>query len=65
MHKMWHAAAMADEPEKQIDKFQELARKLDCDEDEAKFEAQVRGIAKRRVKPGEPGSPEVPKDDGD
>ncbi len=30
---------------KQIDKFRDLARQLECDEDEARFEDQVRKIA--------------------
>lgn len=29
----------------QIDKFRDLARQLECDEDEARFEEQVRKIA--------------------
>lgn len=33
----------ADQP--QLDKFRELARQLECDEDEARFEDQVRKIA--------------------
>ena len=33
----------ADQP--QLDKFQDLARQLECDEDEARFEDQVRKIA--------------------
>lgn len=33
----------ADQP--QLDKFRDLARQLECDEDEARFEDQVRKIA--------------------
>lgn len=33
----------SDQP--QADKFRDLARKLECDEDEAKFEDQVRWVA--------------------
>lgn len=36
---------MSDEKPAQADKFKELARKLECDEDEARFEDQVRKIA--------------------
>lgn len=36
----------------QIDRFKELARELGCDEDEAKFEAALKKLAK---------SPELPK----
>lgn len=32
-------------PKAQPDKFRDLARKLECDEDEAKFEDQVKRIA--------------------
>lgn len=30
----------------QIDKFKELARELECDEDEAAFEGKLRKVAK-------------------
>ncbi len=30
----------------QTDKFRELARELECDEDEARFEATVKKVAK-------------------
>jgi len=36
---------MTDEPQPQPDKFRDLARQLECDEDEATFEDQVRKIA--------------------
>lgn len=40
---------MTDAPKpSQSDKFQDLARQLECDEDEAKFEGQVRRIAQGR-----------------
>lgn len=29
----------------QLDKFRDLARQLDCDEDESRFEDQVRKVA--------------------
>ncbi|GGL16680.1 hypothetical protein GCM10010983_12500 [Caulobacter rhizosphaerae] len=37
---------MTDEPKPQPEKFRDLARQLECDEDEATFEDQVRRIAK-------------------
>jgi len=41
---------MADAPEKsQSDKFRDLARDLECDEDEAAFEEKVRKIANSSV----------------
>ncbi len=42
---------MDDEP--QIDRFQELARELEC-QDEAAFEEQVRRVAKVAPPPSEP-----------
>lgn len=36
---------MTDEPKAQPDKFRDLARQLECDEDEANFEEQVKRIA--------------------
>lgn len=33
-------------PKPQADKFRELARELECDEDEAAFEEKVRRVAK-------------------
>jgi hypothetical protein len=38
---------MSDDPKPQADKFRELARELECDEDEAAFEDTVRRVAKR------------------
>lgn len=35
-------------PKPQLDKFQELARELECDEDEAKFEETVKKVAKAK-----------------
>lgn len=48
---------MSDEREKpQIDKFRDLARELEADEDEAKFEDAVRKIAPKAPLPkGEDG----------
>lgn len=45
---------MADEaPKPQLDKFRDLARELEADEDEAKFEETVRKVAN-------PKPPQVP-----
>ena len=35
-----------DRPKPQVDKFRELARELECDEDEAAFKAKLVKIAK-------------------
>lgn len=43
---------MADEPKPQVDKFRDLARELEADEDEARFEATVKKVAK--APPAEP-----------
>lgn len=40
----------------QADKFRDLARKLECDEDEAAFEDKVRKVAKKK-EPDDQGSP--------
>ena len=40
-----------DHDKSQADKFRALARKLDCDEDEVRFEDQVRRIAKEGREP--------------
>lgn len=42
------------DPRPQPDKFRDLARQLECDEDEAKFEATVKRVAKAPPKPEEP-----------
>lgn len=34
------------DPKTQADKFADLARELECDEDEARFEEQVKRVAK-------------------
>jgi hypothetical protein len=36
---------MTDAPKPQADKFRDLARELECDEDEAAFEHKVRKVA--------------------
>ena len=40
---------MTEAPKPQPDKFRDLARKLECDEDEAAFEEKVRKIANSSV----------------
>lgn len=41
-------------PKPQPDKFRDLARELDCDEDEAAFEDKVRRVATApKAEPGE------------
>jgi hypothetical protein len=35
---------VTDDPKPQPDKFRDAARELECDEDEAKFEGQVKKI---------------------
>ena len=42
------------EPPSQADKFRELARELDCDEGEARFEEAVKRVAKAPLKRPEP-----------
>jgi len=37
---------MAEEPKPQVDKFRDLARELEADEDEARFEETVKKVAK-------------------
>ena len=48
---------MADAPKPQIDKFRDLARELETDDDEARFDERLRKIASaprvpKRSKPG-------------
>ncbi len=38
----------------QVDKFRELARELECDEDEKRFEETVKRIAKAPLEPKAP-----------
>lgn len=38
---------MTDDPKSQLDKFKDLARELEADEDEARFEDAVRKIASK------------------
>ena len=41
---------MSDTKKSQIERFQEAARKLGCDEDEAAFDAKLAAIARQRPK---------------
>ena len=45
---------MITKPETQPDKFAELARALECDEDEAAFGAKLREVAKHKSTPEKP-----------
>ena len=45
---------MTVETETQPDKFVELARALECDEDEAAFGAKLREVAKHKSTPEKP-----------
>lgn len=40
-----------DDPTPQTDKFRDLARELECDEDEAAFDEKVRKVAKAAPEP--------------
>jgi hypothetical protein len=53
-----HAESLADNVRSQLDKFRDLARELECDEDEAKFEGQVRQVAKATQTNGPPDASE-------
>lgn len=49
--------SVSENPKPQLDKFRELARELECDEDEARFEETVRKIApKERSEPDQQSS---------
>jgi hypothetical protein len=43
-----------DDKQTQREKFEEAARKLDCDEDEARWDERLKKVAKQKV-PGKPG----------
>lgn len=51
----------AEAPKPQIDKFRELARELECDEDEAAFDERVKKLVKAKPKP-KPKAPDKPAD---
>jgi hypothetical protein len=40
----------------QIDKFRELARELECDDDEAAFDERLKRLAQKRPEPEKPPS---------
>jgi hypothetical protein len=54
---------MADDPKPQLDKFKDLARELEADEDEKAFEDQVRRISKKPPEAGSPDPQEPPAPD--
>ncbi|MCP5340883.1 MAG: hypothetical protein H6901_01540 [Rhodobacteraceae bacterium] len=43
---------MTDKP--QVDKFKEIARALECDDDEAHFDAKLKKVAKVKLKDEKP-----------
>ena len=43
---------MTDKP--QVDKFKEIARALECDDDEAHFDAKLKKVAKVKLKDAKP-----------
>jgi hypothetical protein len=47
---------MLGSPNPQVNKFRELALELECDDDEARFDEQVRNLAKapRQLQPKRP-----------
>ena len=49
-----NVGGMSEPPTPQPDKFRDLARQLECDEEEATFEDQVRRIAKSPKPEGKP-----------
>lgn len=48
---------MASDPKPQPDKFRDLARELECDEDEARFEEKVRRVAQPAPEEGKKKAP--------
>jgi len=42
---------MADEPKTQAEKFADLARELECDDDEEAFDERLKKLAKAPAKP--------------
>lgn len=45
------------DPRTQLDKFKDLARELECDEDEKAFEDKVKKVAKTPTRPADKKSP--------
>lgn len=45
---------MSDKPKTQSDKFKELARELEADEDEARWDERLKKVAKANPPPGKP-----------
>ena len=49
---------MSEDPRHQADKFRDLARELECDEDEEAFKAKLRQVAKAPRQPAPKEKPE-------
>lgn len=47
---------MPDDPKPQADKFRDLARELECDEDEAAFDERLKKLATSKPPPKESAS---------
>lgn len=45
---------MTPAPQSQIDKFKDAARDLECDEDEARWDATLKKVAKQKPAPDKP-----------
>lgn len=45
---------MPDTKQEQLDKFKQAARDLDCDEDEARWDATLKKVAKQKPAPEKP-----------
>ena len=45
---------MSEDHEPELDKFKALARELECDDDEAGFDARLKKLANARQKPSDP-----------
>ena len=46
--------AMSDNPEAQLDKFKALARELEADEDEARWDERLKKVARHKPAPEKP-----------
>ncbi len=49
-----------DDETPQIDRFRQVARNLECDEDEAAFKAKLASIARQKLKPASKRVNDVP-----
>jgi len=50
----WYYPNMADQPKTQSDKFKELAREVEADEDEARWDERLTKVAKHKPAPEKP-----------